>query len=286
MLTPSERITLITEIARRLEAKDWPLMDLTLREFGFPTEDEWRGSTNSYIISMTQEATPETLIDLAAHLGFSFNRRSSLTAPFWEPDFFRLFITHLATYRVLATSLKLKLYQYGITGFVAHRDIEPTKEWQNEIEIALSTCDALVALLHPEFHASSWTDQEIGFAMGRDLLIVGIRYGQDPYGFIGKYQALAGGERSEESIAEDLFEILINNKRTSAKMALGLVANFERSGTYREAKNGVSLLERSSDLSPDLLQRLKSASEKNSQIYDAYGVADRVTRLLTRHSAG
>jgi hypothetical protein len=33
-------------------------------------------------------------------------------------------------------------------------DIEPTRKWQDEIELALSTADALVAMLTPGFHES------------------------------------------------------------------------------------------------------------------------------------
>ena len=45
----------------------------------------------------------------------------------------------------------------------------PHLEWQVQIETALATCDTLVALLHDKFHASNWTDEEIGFAMGRGV---------------------------------------------------------------------------------------------------------------------
>jgi hypothetical protein len=45
-----------------------------------------------------------------------------------------------------ATAMRLKecLGAYGITGFVAHEDIEPSRVWQTEIERALFAMDALV----------------------------------------------------------------------------------------------------------------------------------------------
>jgi hypothetical protein len=48
---------------------------------------------------------------------------------------------------LLAKELKDALVLYAIDGFVAHEDIEPTKEWLIEIETALETCHGLVALL-------------------------------------------------------------------------------------------------------------------------------------------
>jgi TIR domain len=92
-----------------------------------------------------------------------------IEASFWKQGHFRLFICHLAERKDFATSLQDGLANFHISAFVAHRDIEPTREWQDEIELALNTADAFVALLAEGFHASKWTDQEIGFAMGRGI---------------------------------------------------------------------------------------------------------------------
>jgi hypothetical protein len=48
-----------------------------------------------------------------------------------------LFLSHLASLKVTVGKLKLSLRKYAISGFVAHEDIDPTKEWQDEIEAAL-----------------------------------------------------------------------------------------------------------------------------------------------------
>jgi hypothetical protein len=50
--------------------------------------------------------------------------------------------------------------------------------------------DGLVALMTDNFHDSQWTDQEIGYAFARQVPIIAVRLGSDPYGFIGKFQAL------------------------------------------------------------------------------------------------
>ena len=99
----------------------------------------------------------------------------------------RIFISHLAVKRKFATELKSSFSKFLISSFVAHDDIEPTREWQDEIEGALASCDVLVALLHPEFHTSNWTDQEIGFALGRGVPTFAVQLGTDPYGFIGRF---------------------------------------------------------------------------------------------------
>jgi hypothetical protein len=42
------------------------------------------------------------------------------------------------------------------------------KKWMTSI----ATCDALVAMLHIDFHKSNWTNQEIGFANARRLFLI------------------------------------------------------------------------------------------------------------------
>jgi hypothetical protein len=70
--------------------------------------------------------------------------------------------------------------------------------------------DAFVALLTPDFHASKWTDQKIGFAFARGVPIVAVRMGLDPYGFIEKFQALSS---SWSNCAVDVAKVLIKNDR-------------------------------------------------------------------------
>ena len=75
---------------------------------------------------------------------------------FWQPGFFRLFITHVSTKKIEAHRLKESLAAFQIAAFVAHDDIEPTREWQAEIERALRTMDALTAFISPDFLSSRW----------------------------------------------------------------------------------------------------------------------------------
>src|SRR4051794_31447727 len=109
----------------------------------------------------------------------------------WKEDYFRLFISHVSPLHERAADIAAFLdKRYNVHGFVAHKDIEPTTQWQNEIEAALNTADALVALLSPGFSASFWCNQEVGWALGRSCLPISVRLGEDPRGFVGKFQAV------------------------------------------------------------------------------------------------
>jgi hypothetical protein len=99
-------------------------------------------------------------------------------------------LSHKTEVKVETAALKAGLKLFGVSCFVAHEDIAATKEWQNEIETALESMDAFVALLTDNFHESKWTDQEVGYAVAKGVPIIAVRLGSDPYGFIGKFQAL------------------------------------------------------------------------------------------------
>lgn len=109
----------------------------------------------------------------------------------WGDSGYRLFLSHKATVKKKAAELKESLTAFGVSAFVAHEDIEPTKEWQGEIENALASMDAFAALLTEDYHDSDWTDQEVGYALARGVPMVAVKLGKAPYGFIGKFQALS-----------------------------------------------------------------------------------------------
>ena len=179
--------------------------------------------------------------------------------------------------------LRDSLDRYGVSCFVAHEDIEPTKEWQDEIEGALFSMDALVALLTERFSESCWTDQEIGIAYGRGVPVVPVRLGTDPYGFIGKYQALAGGtarrhgrwlERSTAFFARSLYSKNGSRRASSHR--------FESATSFAHAKELMNFVGDLKQLRPDLIDRLERAPKENPQVGRAYKVPDNLAGIVRR----
>lgn len=130
------------------------------------------------------------------------------TLRIWGDDGFRVFLSHKSEVKKETSALKDGLKLFGISCFVAHEDILPTKAWQDEIENALASMDGFVALMTEGFHDSDWTDQEVGYAVAKGVPIIAVRLGKDPYGFIGKFQALSS---TWQSSVEDIMKILIKN---------------------------------------------------------------------------
>ena len=84
----------------------------------------------------------------------------------WKHGQIRLFISHRDTHKVQAKALGTALECYGISSFVAHDTIEPMSTWMNEILKGLQTMEIMLAFVTDDFHASDWTNQEIGYAWG------------------------------------------------------------------------------------------------------------------------
>ena len=284
MLTPSERIKLLKEISDRLSTEDWPLVDVTLSQFGMPTTDTWSSTRQAYVLEMTKNAPDQPLLELAQHVGFSLEEapKPGVDPPFWRKGMFRLFVSHLSSKKAFAAELQAALLPYGITAFVAHNDIEPTLEWQGQIELALATADSLVALLHPSFHASNWTDQEIGFAMGRGLPVFAVRFGQDPYGFIGRFQGFTGTGKQPQAIARELFDAFRKNKQSQSRMAEVLITLFEESHSFADAKAHVGYLEQLAVWKPGFTPRIEAAVKANGQISGSWDVPERVAALAAK----
>lgn len=78
-MKPSDRIRIISEIARCLDFCEYSLIDLTLRQFGLPWTDQWHGDKTSYIIEMIQGGDDQCLLDLASHLEIAFISNTSKT---------------------------------------------------------------------------------------------------------------------------------------------------------------------------------------------------------------
>lgn len=221
-LTPSERATYKTGIVRRLSGMDWTEIEIALQEFGATPPYRW-DDTRSYVAQSIEDLSDGTLADLAAHLDIANGDDSAPDPPsLWSgrsTGQLRAFLSHLAEHKAFAHRLKDTLAGWNICSFVAHEDIEPTAEWQAEIERALRTCDVLIAVLHEGFDRSPWTDQEVGYALGRGVPVLPVSMEIDPYGLFGKAQAFNGRGKSADRIGRELLEHFVKDPNTCGKIS-------------------------------------------------------------------
>ena len=286
-MTPSDRIHYIQSIATELSKEEWPLIDLTLKQFDLPWQDSWNGGDKEiYVMDMISAASDDSLLSVAQHLGLA-SAFSVVDEPnFWKENDARIFLSHLTAHKKGVSAISQFLLQdYNVIGFVAHEDITPTKEWQNEIEVALSTMDALVAVITPKFVNSSWCDQEVGVAIGRKIPIIAAKFDQDPHGFIGKYQALQGMGKKPRELAKEIVELFLPKPGIGSKITDALVNKFSDSQSFEQSKSLSVLLESSSYLNRNHVELMKEAAKKNNQISGSWGVTDTIKRLLERYES-
>lgn len=200
----------------------------------------------------------------------------------WIPGMLRLFLSHVSKHKIAVSKLKRELRKLGVSSFVAHEDIEPSLEWQNEIELALRSMHALVALLTPDFHQSKWTDQEVGIALAKGTLVIPVRLGLDPYGFIGKVQGLPGSLEDPASLASSIVDLLLKHKTTADKMQEALIVGLERAASFEASKTVTKKIAGLRHITAGQLSRMKAAAKENDQVIHSFGVPERIQTIVQR----
>jgi hypothetical protein len=283
-----DRLNLIDRIGRELQARmSYADIDVYLSEFGVDIKKD-TPSINSkwvYTKNLLANVPDNTILKLADELKIEHDfvgpREIDLSdSKFWLAGHFRLFMSHLSAFKAKAAKLQNALRAYGISAFVAHEDIEPTKEWEEEIEKALFSMDALAAILTPGFKESNWTDQEIGVAVGRDVLVIPIRKGLDPYGFIAKYQGLQSEGKTVGEVADSIFQILANHPKTKSRMADALVEQIIVSSIVSDAKRKLSLLRRVGMLPDRHLEKLRDNIIENKNLAESGDFLSLINTML------
>lgn len=200
----------------------------------------------------------------------------------WEPGRLRIFLSHVAAHKVAVSKLKQELDRFGASAFVAHQDIEPTFEWQHEIELALQSMHSLVALVTPDFHGRKWTDQEVGYALGKGVLVIPVMLGAAPDGFIGKVQGVPGSLDSPDTLATGIVDLLLKHSGTESLMRETLVSALEKSPSFATSKRVTSKLEGLDHFSTEQLNRLEAACKSNYQVEAAISVPQRIAKVVQK----
>jgi hypothetical protein len=236
------------------------------------------------IHNVQNEFVEEVFLEMEAEDNFEWRKDSGLllaskrvvppsaTRRIWGEEGFRLFLSHRSEVKKQTAELKESLLVYGISCFVAHTDIRPTKAWQDEIENALSTMDAFVALMTENFHESDWTDQEVGFAFARGVPMIAVKFGRDPYGFIGKFQALTC---SWATAAKEIAGVLIKHDR----MLNAYIKAVHNCSHFDEGNCLASVLPDIDQLTDDQADALVSAYDNNIEVSGSFGFNGSKPRL-------
>ena len=206
---------------------------------------------------------------------------------FWKTGLVRLFISHKDKHKAKANSLAGALEGFGISCFVAHDKIKPMSEWRKEIMKGLQTMEAMLVFLTDDFQESTFTNQEIGFALGANKPIISLKLEQkDPPGFISHEQALRGDINDPAGCAKDLYRLIATAIGDPDRLNIGLVSSFASAANFDEARDRFDLLASAvRKLEPSHVQTIVAAYEANDQLHNSIYLnnnKDRLKRYLER----
>lgn len=196
----------------------------------------------------------------------------------------RAFLSYSHVDRHLAGRIREELQKFGIAVFLAHEDINPSHEWQEEILRELDQCHIFLPLLTRRFHVSRWTDQETGLAIAKRKVIVPLRVDVNPYGFAGRFQAFAFHRNRPPRSCGQLLQIVRANTRLRSRALNSLINALGESVNFDESRDKSALLLESQAFSKAQINEIVRLSAKNDQIYKCTPTVKNLTRLIRKHS--
>jgi TIR domain len=229
----------------------------------------------------------EVLLNIAHQLGLDIptgKHNDGLIAlgdsKYWLIDHFRVFISHVHTAKLQAGGLRQALQRYAISAFVAHEAIETSAEWREEILRSLMSMDAFVAILTPDFNSSKWTDQEVGIAVARDVLLIPVNRGENPYGFLSKYQALSSKGLVAKDVAAEVFRTICTNVRTKGRMIESLTHTISTGSNVSEVLFRIEMLNGIEGVGVEDWERVRENVAGNTVLRSAQPVLDGLNGIL------
>lgn len=200
----------------------------------------------------------------------------------WDKGCIRLFISHRDTHKAQARELADALQSYGISAFVAHETIGAMEKWQKVILDGLDTMEIMLAFITDDFQDSVWTNQEIGYALARNIPILSLKLGtKDPAGFISDTQALKGKLDKIQGAVPEIYTLLAEKLGNQSRLQAGLVDAFVHSPDFNATKSRFDRLKAHvTKLTDDELNKIIAAYETNDQLYKAVYLNNHYNRLL------
>jgi len=280
-LDKSQRAALTKAVSTAMSQRTWEELEAMAGELGLwvPAKDDRLGRASA--AEGAVESANDNQMDVLAGIVLpqQFNLVWEQRNP-WEPGKFRLFLSHAHQDREFVGGVAAALNGKGIHGFAAHEDIEVHAEWAHVIEYALDTADALVAFASEPSIVSYWCNQEIGWALGRHLLVVSVRLDHAPVGFTSHFQAQKATDPAP--LAENLLNFMLGRNETGESLTSAVIRSLEASEHWEQATERSATME-SLTWNATTLGQLEEAVRSNRKLDYAWHVFRRVRRIFEAH---
>jgi hypothetical protein len=134
----------------------------------------------------------------------------------------------------------------------------------------------------PEFHASPWTDQELGFALGKGTPVLAVNLGTVPYGFVSSNQALSASFDDMPGLALRIVTTILKDQRSRFAMLDGLIVALEKVASFNSGISVGKIVMQQVGYTSSQLTRIKEAAMNNDQIKSAS--YDNVSSRLVKYA--
>lgn len=205
----------------------------------------------------------------------------------WGAGALRIFISHRDSDKLEAKNIQTQLEEFNIASFVAHEDIKVTEEWAKEILRALMTMDIFLCLITDDFFDSKWTNQEVGFALGKNIPVLPFKTNLNtPDGFISILQA---GKYNKDSCAHDIIGLLTETKSipSTVKDSIieSIIQSFHGVNSWSEAEKIAELFQYIEKITDAQAQQFIDIFNNNGQINCCYSLSGYDTHGNRRNSS-
>lgn len=183
---------------------------------------------------------------------------------------------------------------YGLSVFLADHSIPPSKNWFKDIIEHLGTCEILVPLISNNLRKSAFANQEIGYAIHRNIIILPLRLENiEPFAMLQYTQRLKnGGSNNEENILKAASEIsallLTHPDFNSFKVRAvdSLVQAFIKCEDFITTSGIVFTIERADKnirFTEDQINLIKTATKENPYIRESKSYFPRLQVYFRKH---
>lgn len=177
----------------------------------------------------------------------------------------RIFVSYSSNDKVLASEIKEYLERYSLSVFLAHEDIKPTVDWQDEV-FNLKGCDIFMPILTSNFFSSEWTSQETGFAYALGKTILPLKIDENPSGFITRVQALTFDCNYVKLSCLKVIDFIQTNPLFQDSLKDCLVRALEQSYSFDSANNIIHYLKEYTNFSSQQADNILRIFIKNNQV--------------------
>ncbi len=150
------------------------------------------------------------------------------------------FISYAAEDQAPSSDLATALDQYYVHCFLAPRAISPSEDWERNLRNALMYSDVGIAVISTRFNASPWTNQEVGYLLGRNRPVFSVQIGGAPPGFLGRLQGIDALGRPTDEVARDLARLLARDGSTATRYMDVIERRIRAASSLREAALAIS----------------------------------------------